>query len=496
MTNKLFVVTHVILVSFMLLNFPPISARACSYTIFPERKNFTSTGGDQVVTINSSSEDCKWFTNENLTWVEVSPSSGEGSDIVTIHVISNIDSMIRKGSVNIAGHEFIITQLGVISSESDTGSYSKESMTSMSIITDSTKEDAEGNIYTVMGAAESVTDFNIYADTGIDTEKILGESEEKLTEYFTKLNFSDSANQNLRCDVEIKYDRIPTKIVAWNKESKQYYYLPFTSTYNTIKIRINTKDISILPIYKTLKESSAIFESTGSYINRFNIIENNGTTLQIKTDLDYSNCKLLINGENVGGCNGSSEEYLYNNTVSESGIYTFILENALTINIWEQDVFVQVNSDLDGINIDSLAKKFAPVLAYNDYEEYFPMSLQYIFQNDINENIPFEIPKEGSNDVPVPYSEVDSFMPYNGASTGLINNYDKDSSLQRTRLGNLDNATVYYSMIKGLSGYYYLNYHMLYTFDPKGGTSTEPGTFAHVFDRESMTLVFNSTPKD
>lgn len=170
----------VVFIIFLFCNIWSIPVNACSYTIFPESKNFTSTGGDQVVTIHASSKNCSWSSYEDLTWVSVSPANGTGKGVVKIHVDSNPDSSIRHGTVNIDRQEFTIIQLGHGRSLIDqTDSYAKK----RALVSNSV-EDSEGNIYKVIGAAQSVESFDVYADTGIETEKIIGGFDEKLTRYW------------------------------------------------------------------------------------------------------------------------------------------------------------------------------------------------------------------------------------------------------------------------------------------------------------------------
>jgi len=366
--------------------------------------------------------------------------------------------------------------------------------------------DNEGNSYTITGAEQSVTGLNVTADDEKNPEDILAPSEEALTEGFVKLDFPDSAELDLLCEVRIKYDRVPTMIIAYDEEDDEYYTLPFSVTDdNTVILDVVSKDMSVLSAYDesiaSLNSKSIRRGSSTAYEKRFEIVINNGEWLKVKTDMVAAdNWELEINGEKKESDVVPLDGVIYNNHVSQSGIYTFYLYNTvlrvLSLRIWKQDVFVQLDDDLDGINIQSIAEKYAPILAYNDDEEYYPVSLKYIFDKDINEKIPFLIPTVSYElFYDLPYSNVDTFMPYNGAADAYIRYRNKLlTSKQKDRKGDSNTATVYYSMLKGKAGNYYLSYNLFYTYDPKGGTSSNPGAFAHVFDRESIVVVFDGKP--
>ncbi len=379
-------------------------------------------------------------------------------------------------------------------------------------------KDSGDNIYQLTGQSDSVADFSVFSDNTKDPADILTSSETGITDGFTKLDFSDTADPGLRTEITIVYDRIPSMIIAYDEDDGEYYTLPFSVTgTNSVSLHLDSKDISILPVYDTEQEttieSSAYRQATNttSYTKRFEIVVNDGESLKIKTEMnldfiDYS-C-LSINGSDCHQYDVLSDGTIFNEDVGQTGgIYNFKLYYAEgrtnPLRTWIQDVFVQVSADLFEIPVASIAGKYAPILAYNDDEEYYPVNLDYLF-GDSSAAIEFDIPPDSSGlgrlseGIGIPHSQVASFMPYNGHGEGLINYGNLSSSASKNyqigRKGSANDSTVYYSMLKGDGNYYYLNYHMFYTFDPKTGTSSDPATGNHVFDRESMTLVFFGKP--
>ena len=59
--------------------------------------------------MTTSSSTCAWTTSESLSWVSLSPTSGTGSQTVTITATANTGSA-RNGSVTIAGKTYTISQ--------------------------------------------------------------------------------------------------------------------------------------------------------------------------------------------------------------------------------------------------------------------------------------------------------------------------------------------------------------------------------------------------
>ncbi len=85
----------------------------------------------------------------------------------------------------------------------------------------------------------------------------------------------------------------------------------------------------------------------------------------------------------------------------------------------------------------------------------------------------------------MPYNKLSDYLSYNGHINYVINGQN-DLGLQDVR-GSRENSTIYYSYIEK-DGRKFINYHMIYAFDPKGGTANDPGSGAHNLDRESITI--------
>jgi len=168
--------------------------------------------------------------------------------------------------------------------------------------------------------------------------------------------------------------------------------------------------------------------------------------------------------------------------------------------VWEQDVFIN-KLDLSREKIKEIAEKYSPILSFNEKEKYFPMSLEEMFSDLTLEekklriryhklrNFAYKLNKKYQI---IHFDDLKNILPYNGHRNALLDVYAPESvfldALSR-RKGDINNITVYYSLIER-EGKYYLNYHFLYLYDPKGGGI--PSVIGiHLFDRESCTIVLN-----
>lgn len=85
---------------------------ACSYSITPTSKQFTSAGGTGAVNVTAGAN-CSWtaIKNNNVTWINITGSnSGSGNGLVNYTVAANTGNTSRAGSLTIAGKTFNITQ--------------------------------------------------------------------------------------------------------------------------------------------------------------------------------------------------------------------------------------------------------------------------------------------------------------------------------------------------------------------------------------------------
>lgn len=202
--------------------------------------------------------------------------------------------------------------------------------------------------------------------------------------------------------------------------------------------------------------------------------------------------------------------------VTRSGVYHFELSQDGRKPFWKQKVFA-VAKDENTLTSDeklALAKKYAPVLEMHPEERLYPASLEYILNKvdpDLElANEPFILTNKRvqsgffsffnrSNNFSVNflYDDIDKVLPYFGHSESVLKSGLSDSnlSLLKYRSGK-DHLTVYYSIFENKKyKEIYINYHFFYAFDTKNGTKDKDVMAAHIFDRESLTVVLRSTSK-
>jgi len=86
-------------------------ATSCTYSISPSSGSFTFIGETSSVSVTASTASCAWTATESLDWVSLSPTSGTGSESVTITADANTGAA-RNGSITIAGQTYTISQTG------------------------------------------------------------------------------------------------------------------------------------------------------------------------------------------------------------------------------------------------------------------------------------------------------------------------------------------------------------------------------------------------
>ncbi len=162
--------------------------------------------------------------------------------------------------------------------------------------------------------------------------------------------------------------------------------------------------------------------------------------------------------------------------------------------IWRQDVFVQKDLDRTPERIHEIARRFAPILLLSDREEHFPVSLGDLLGDRSLATSEQTVKVKtvlGKREIPV--GRLGEFMLKNGHQDYLLDfsfSDMKDSVFagigkDRTR------STVYYSYLEDPARQrHFINYHTFYAFDDKAGLARLTGIGPHVFDRESMVLVF------
>ncbi len=274
--------------------------------------------------------------------------------------------------------------------------------------------------------------------------------------------------------------------------------------------------------------------NTSNYPKRFEILENNGNILKFRVGeltrgMDECFMKHFINDEEQGNTREINIPKILEYTVSKSGKHTFSffkynpdvpfnsLADGIDTNedngaIWEQDIFVITHDSyrlFEG-KIETLAEKYAPFVFMDKDEEYLPASLDYLLNRDKNgkikdENLKVDItlrfPK--TKDIHLDYNDLSDVLPFNGHKHSkldtigfsvlkLLGHKTKRDALDQ-RKGEPENVTVYYSFIPNPRKKHQvvLNYHFLYAYDPKQEERGSIKFASHIFDRESISIVFN-----
>ncbi|MBF0606539.1 MAG: M6 family metalloprotease domain-containing protein [Magnetococcales bacterium] len=95
------------------------SQTCTDYRIGPTSKTFTSSGGDDGVSVTTNTG-CPWTATSNVSWITItSGTSGSGNDIVSYTVAANTSVNQRTGTMTIAGQTFTVTQEGQVSGSVD-----------------------------------------------------------------------------------------------------------------------------------------------------------------------------------------------------------------------------------------------------------------------------------------------------------------------------------------------------------------------------------------
>ena len=277
------------------------------------------------------------------------------------------------------------------------------------------------------------------------------------------------------------------------------------------------------------------------YPERFKIIKNNNGVLEVEIkDLikgeDEYYVKQSINGKKQREKKKFITPSIINFDVSQAGKHTFTIYinrpnnrniDKFKVPVWEQDVYVPEKyiAGLNKSKINKLAGKYAPFVFLDDEERFLPTSIDYLLNRDsntgniidkgVNLSIKLEFPKKRRKDKSHPNkprqligAKIDDIdVLYNDLGRVLSFNGDKDSKLHtitkvfgngiraklENRKGRTEHLTVYYSAIQNINkNQLIINYHFLYTYDPKGedyGDGMKIGS--HVFDRESVNVVFD-----
>ena len=126
-------------------------------------------------------------------------------------------------------------------------------------------------------------------------------------------------------------------------------------------------------------------------------------------------------------------------------------------------------------------------------ERYYPLSLDWLFQNDQSLFLHDFKSISGKRYIVDNLRYLGNFLRYNGGSAGgrALIDFPPGKYQLVDLTGSPDLATVYYSVFEDADRVY-LNYHFIYAFDFKINekNTQQPAIASHNFDRESMTVVF------
>ena len=82
----------------------------CTVSISPTDKSFSSTGGNDSISVTCPSSNCPWVSYSNVSWITIiGGSTGTGNGTVSYTVSGNI-GVARTGTINIAEHTFTVNQ--------------------------------------------------------------------------------------------------------------------------------------------------------------------------------------------------------------------------------------------------------------------------------------------------------------------------------------------------------------------------------------------------
>jgi len=181
-------------------------------------------------------------------------------------------------------------------------------------------------------------------------------------------------------------------------------------------------------------------------------------------------------------------------TLDESGLYKVVIKDGSCIGadcfdlvVWEQ--FVALH-DVAGEELKSAISAHAPVYSFDQDEEYYPVSIETLFDRPIS-NYSFGAANrslyQDSLDGNVVTAE---FMASNGHLDNVLN---LDKNIARLTKGSPDNFPIYWYVEKVNDNRYWVTYFSLFAFDKKypeylRNLSAEAGS--HEIDRESISVLF------
>ena len=304
-------------------------------------------------------------------------------------------------------------------------------------------------------------------------------------------------------------------------ESSKYkrYFEIFENDGEYLKVRVGKIDPEYNSYYYRLFKNDGK-NNNGKPVVVFDKVNNNGVITTAITETGKYTFMIFLNDE---GRRVGAPWRIITNPLKK--LINRIFKNP----VWVQDVFV-VKSDPDGLSdsrIKELAEKHAPFLFVDREEHYFPASIDYLLNkedtdeslNDIKISLKFRKIAYGSkkkvvrrtrltgvareNISEIQYKDLDKVLPYNGDNISeldtiginpldLFNGKNLREFLEK-RKDNKDFVTVYYSFFPNPNlqkKEVIINYHFLYIYDSKTEVIGDLKKASHIFDRESISIVF------
>ncbi|MEK6302395.1 MAG: PQQ-binding-like beta-propeller repeat protein [Acidobacteriota bacterium] len=88
------------------------NTQTCSYSMNPIAASFPSTAGPGSVNVTAP-DGCGWTATSNAAWITItSAASGSGNNVMTFLLGQNFSTGLRRGTINVAGQTFTVSQGG------------------------------------------------------------------------------------------------------------------------------------------------------------------------------------------------------------------------------------------------------------------------------------------------------------------------------------------------------------------------------------------------
>lgn len=183
-------------------------------------------------------------------------------------------------------------------------------------------------------------------------------------------------------------------------------------------------------------------------------------------------------------------------------VQVMIKPGAFFFSAWDQLVY---SPPAKPSNIEEIARKYFPTVIFHDEESFFPQSLEDLYSfgsGEENQKYDVRYLYDSGNSMQLiqvePGSDLINFLSFNGSEDNFFDFSGPETHcalstpgclphFMRQNTGTLDRTTTYWDA--SISGnHLYLTYYYFYSFDPKIGDANDPNKYAHVFDREGVTI--------